>query len=108
MIALLTVDKAQAQIATNLREWRVAAGLTQAGLAKRSGVSIATLRKFEQKGLISIESFLRITMVLDLLEEIVAATEQIKPTYSSIEDVLSDVQISEASPKKTRKRGWRT
>ncbi|MFP5080240.1 hypothetical protein [Pedobacter sp. JCM 36344] len=28
--------------------------LTQEGLAERSGVSLATLRKFEQKGVISI------------------------------------------------------
>lgn len=33
--------------------------LTQEGLAERSGVPLSTLRKFEQKGMISLDSFLK-------------------------------------------------
>ncbi len=99
---LLTVSKAQGAIAENMRNRRLATGLTQQGLAKRSGVSIATLRKFEQKGAISLESFLRLAMVLDTLEDMVKATELSVTEYSSIDEVL------EAERKKPpRKKGWR-
>ena len=53
MLLLTTVAKAQEKIAKNARLQRLAMGLTQQGLAKRSGVPLPTLRKFEQKGLIS-------------------------------------------------------
>lgn len=99
---LFTLSKAQEAIAENMRNRRLATGLTQQGLAKRSGVSLATLRKFEQKGTISLESFLKLAMVLDALEEVVKATGLPLPTYSSIDEVL------EAERKKPpRKKGWR-
>ncbi len=97
-----TVSKAQGAIAENIRNRRLATGFTQQGLAKRSGVSLATLRKFEQKGIISLESFLKLAMVLEALEDVVGATELSVTEYSSIDEVL------EAERKKPpRKKGWR-
>ncbi len=102
MVLFFTVSKAQRAIAENMRNRRLATGFTQQGLAKRSGVSLATLRKFEQKGVISLESFLRLAMVLDTLENMVKATELSVTEYSSIDEVL------EAERKKPpRKKGWR-
>ena len=103
MVLFLTVSKAQEVIAENMRKQRLATGLTQRGLAKRAGVSLATLRKFEQKGgVISLESFLKLAMVLDTLEDMVKATQPSLPEYSSIDEVL------EAERKKpSRKKGWR-
>lgn len=99
---LFTVSKAREAITGNMRSRRLATGLTQQGLAKRSGVSLATLRKFEQRGIISFESFLRLAMVLDTLEDMVRATEPSVAEYSSIDEVL------EAERKKPpRKKGWR-
>ena len=99
---LFTVSKAQETIAENMRNRRLATGLTQQGLAKRSGVSLATLRKFEQKGVISLESFLRLAMVLDTLENMVKATELSVTEYSSIDEVLKAER-----KKPPRKKGWR-
>ena len=62
--------------------------LTQEGLAKRSGVSLSTLRKFEQKGLISLDSFLKILSVVGGLEEIMNVLQPMKPNFKSIDDVL--------------------
>ncbi len=102
MILFFTVSKAQEAIAGNMRGQRLATGLTQQGLAKRAGVSLATLRKFEQKGVISLESLLKLAMVLDALEDVVRATEPQALAYSSIDEVL------EAERKKPpRKKGWR-
>lgn len=62
--------------------------LTQEGLAERSGVALSTLRKFEQKGLISLDSFLKILMVVGGLEEVLDALKPDKPAFNSIDDVL--------------------
>ena len=99
---LFTVSKAQEAIAENMRNRRIATGLTQKGLSKRSGVSLATLRKFEQKGIVSVESFLKLAMVLEALEDVVRATEPPTRAYSSIDEVLESER-----KKPSRKKGWR-
>ncbi|WP_260142682.1 hypothetical protein [Elizabethkingia anophelis] len=40
-------------------------------MAERSGVPLPTLRKFEQKGLISLDSFLKLLSVVGGLEEMI-------------------------------------
>ncbi|SFV86797.1 Transcriptional regulator [hydrothermal vent metagenome] len=101
LITPLTPSKVQTQIAENLRLHRLQMNLTQEGLAKRAGVSLATLRKFEQQGGISLTSFLKLQMVLDKLADILKATEVKKTEFTSIDEVLQD------SKPTIRKRGTR-
>ena len=103
MVLLITSAKAQKKLAEHARARRLQMELTQEGLAKRSGVALPTLRKFEQKGSISLKSFLNLQMVLGGLEDILEAT-QIKgqrTLFSSIDDVL------EVNNTPTRQRGNR-
>lgn len=102
MIVLNTVSKAQGKLREQVKATRVSQGLTQAGLANRSGIPLPTLRKYEQTGLISLESFLKILMVLGCLEAFVQVLEDHAEHFATIDDVL------DARPKKPRKRGWRT
>jgi transcriptional regulator with XRE-family HTH domain len=101
MVLLITPSKAQGKIAVNVRGRRLEMALTQAGLAERSGVPVATLRKFEQQGVISLESLLKILMVVGGLEEVVKATAPTPAAFSSIDDVLN------AEGRVIRKRGRR-
>ena len=71
MVSLLSVSKAQDKLRQNVKNIRLSQSLTQAGLANRAGVPLPTLRKFEQKGLISLEAFLKILMVLGSLDTLV-------------------------------------
>ncbi|WP_319757828.1 helix-turn-helix transcriptional regulator [uncultured Sphaerochaeta sp.] len=102
MIALISPSIAQRKIAQNLKERRLQMNLTQEGLSARSGVPLATLRKFEQQGLISLESLLKLMMVLGMLESMVAATKVSQTSFSSIDEVIA----LETLPK--RKRGRKT
>jgi transcriptional regulator with XRE-family HTH domain len=102
MILPTTAAKAQHALAQHTRQRRLQLNLTQKGLAARSGVPLPTLRKFEQKGAISLESFLKIQMVLGTLDALVEVTMPTEPSFLSIDDVLSE----ENPP--TRKRGTRT
>ena len=73
----------------------MARNLTQEGLARRSGVALGTLKKFERSGATSLVSFIR--MVVALGEE--AALEQLlaDQEFETLDQLL-------ATPK-TRKRG---
>jgi transcriptional regulator with XRE-family HTH domain len=104
MVLLLTLSKAQEMLAERLRGHRVTQGLTQAGLAKRAGVSLPTLRKFEQQGVISLESYLKLALALGLLDKVADAVAPAPPAYKSILEMAEAVQ----NPKPVRKKGWRT
>ena len=62
--------------------------LTQEGLPKKAGVTLSTLRKFEQEEVISLDSFLKILSVVGGLEEIVNELKPKKQDYKSIDEVL--------------------
>ena len=99
---LMTPFAAKKKLVEHVRARRLSLGLTQQGLAYRSGVKLATLRKFEQKGSISLESFLKLLVALGALERVVEAVEPDSIPFSSIEEVLDE------SRKTPLKRGWRT
>ena len=101
MISLITTAKAQKKLSENTRLQRLNLQLTQQGLADRSGVPLPTLRKFEQKGLISLEGFLKLQMVLGGLENVIKSIQPNTTAFSSIDEVL------EANKKPTRQRGNR-
>ncbi len=97
-MSLISPSKAQQKLARRIRERRLLLELTQEGLAERSGVPLSTLRKFEQSGIISLESFLKLLWIVGGLEEIVDVLKPAKTSFSSIDDVLKDNNVS-------RKRG---
>ncbi|OYZ38161.1 MAG: DNA-binding protein [Alphaproteobacteria bacterium 16-39-46] len=76
---------------------RLSLNFSQKSLSERSGVSFGVLKKFERTGKISLESLLKIALVLDSLE---AFKDLFKPTppeqFLSIDALLKD---------QTRKRG---
>lgn len=58
-----------AQTASNHRQLRKQFGLTQAELARRSGISLGSLKRFEQSGQISYAALLKLAHVLNRLSE---------------------------------------
>ena len=98
-MVFISLAKAQKKLVQNIRERRLLMELTQEGLADRSGVPLSTLRKFEQKGVISLESFLKLLSVVGDLEEMMNVLKPLKHNFKSIDDVLkSENEI-------TKKRG---
>ncbi|WP_312171866.1 helix-turn-helix transcriptional regulator [Chryseobacterium sp.] len=97
----ISFSKIHKKLIDNIRERRLQMELTQEGLAERSGVPLPTLRKFEQKGLISLDSFLKLLSVVGGLEEMVDVLKPKEQSFRSIDDVLK----SEGKP--TKKRGNR-
>ncbi len=57
------------QIAERHRALRKRAGYSQSELARRSGVSLGSLKRFESTGQVSLESLLKLVEILDRLED---------------------------------------
>ena len=77
-----------AQIAQRLKLRRKELGLTQEVLARKSGVSLGSLRRFEQTGEISLHSLARLALVIDCgtdLDQLFAVKR-----YRSIQEVIDE------------------
>ena len=94
-----SLSKAQKTLVQNVRERRLQMDLTQEGLAERSGVPLSTLRKFEQTGMVSLESFLKILSIVGGLEEMIEGLKPSTPVFKSIDEVLKN------DKKTVKKRG---
>lgn len=85
------------EISKKAQNKRLELNLSQQTLSKKSGVSYGTLKKFEQKGQISLESLLKIAMALgdlDAFEHLFTKSDNKLP--SSLDELLNH---------KSRKRG---
>lgn len=60
----------QRKIGRQFQAKRLAQNLTQAALSEKSGVSLGTLRRFEQEGEISLKHLVLLAMSLNLAQEL--------------------------------------
>ncbi|MDX8430502.1 MAG: helix-turn-helix transcriptional regulator [Candidatus Algichlamydia australiensis] len=84
-------------IAKRLKNRRLHINMSQKTLSERSGVSLSTLKKFEYTGKISLESLLKLAIILEIFEDFqnlfVSKLEEVPAT---LDEILID---------KSRKRG---
>jgi transcriptional regulator with XRE-family HTH domain len=66
--SLNTPQEIGQKIAQRARERRLVLAMTQAELARRSGVSLGSVKRFEHTGQISLEHLLLLAWVLDALD----------------------------------------
>lgn len=76
------------ELAKKLKSVRKRRKISQKQMAARSNVSYATLRKFEDTGKISLESFIKLSMELGLTNELKNLFST--PIYNSIEEVINE------------------
>ena len=82
-----TPSKIMETLKTKFRQRRKALGYTQPELASRSGVSLGSLKRFERFGQISLESLLKLALVLECLGEFGEAKEK---RFGSIEEIVDE------------------
>jgi len=85
-------------LAERVKTRRLEMNLTQEGLSVRSGLPLATYRRFERTGKISLDGLLRIAYALDALNDFDLLFESRK--YASMDEALE-------ANHKNRKRGKR-
>jgi len=82
------------EIAKRHKVLRRQAGFSQSELAKRSGVSLGSLKRFETSGQISLESLLRLADVLNRLDDFDAILKPME-NLNAVEKLFSDKMRSE-------------
>jgi transcriptional regulator with XRE-family HTH domain len=73
MLSLKTETDVLVEVPRLIREARLALALRQEDLAKRSGVPIATLRRFERSGRIGFPGFAKLAVTLGLADRLLEA-----------------------------------
>lgn len=95
--SLRTPEQVSETLAVRVKALRLAKGWKQITLAQRSGVSLASLRRFEESGRISLQSLLELAFALNRLDDFDLLLQP--PRASS----LAELEAAEERP--PRKRG---
>lgn len=69
-VPVITEKTVKSNISQRFKKRRKEFGLSQKELSKQSGVSYGSIRRFETSGEISLQSLLKISSVIGLLEEL--------------------------------------
>ncbi|MFK5976473.1 MAG: helix-turn-helix transcriptional regulator [Sulfurovum sp.] len=75
------------ELKAKLRKRRKDLGYTQKILSTRSGVSLGSLKRFESSGEISLDSLLRLALVLECLEDFEGICEEREKIPRSMEEL---------------------
>lgn len=96
-LTMNTPNDVALQLAKQLQAKRLGYNLSQKTLADRAGVSYGVLKKFERTGKISLESLLKLALVLDSLTEFeILFTYKPHQAFTTLDELLQDT---------SRKRG---
>ena len=95
--SLQTPEQVGRSLATRLKALRLAKGWKQATLAERSGVSLASLRRFETSGQVSLQHLLALAFALNRLDDFDAVLQA--PRASSL------AELEAAEKQRGRQRG---
>ena len=81
-----TPNEIAKSLADKIKEHRKKLKISQEGLAKKSGVSLGSIKRFETKYEISLQSFIKIAIALDLDNDLENLFTQ--KTYTSIDEII--------------------
>ena len=98
-INLNTPYSVMKHIKDTLKQKRLSLNLTQEGLSKKSGVSLGSLKRFEKTGQISLESLLKLSVILECLDDFLNIANKKEENINSIDEILNKEH------KATKKRG---
>jgi len=98
-INIQTPESVMEMLRDKLKQRRLSLKLTQEGLAKRSGVSLGSIKRFEKSAEISLHSLLKIALVLECLDDFTTIANPKQDEINSIDELLKE------KPLKVPKRG---
>ena len=98
MVSLKSPSELAKEISKKAKQKRIQLNVTQKELAERSGVSFGSVKRFEQKGEISLKHLLQIAIVLRSAIEFESLFKE--QCYQSFEDVIRE----KSKPERKRAR----
>lgn len=90
LLSLLSASDVQKQLADTVRRKRKMMKYSRPVLSQCSTVPVATIKKFETTGQISLRQFILLWQCVDKLENLVLLTHQVKEHPKTIDDVLNN------------------
>lgn len=94
---MMTPGEVQKVIASRVRDLRLELNLSQQTLSEKSGVSYGSLKKFEQTGQISLESLLKLAVILGCMDDFKA--------LFALKSAVKALSLDELLENRKRKRG---
>ena len=88
ILNLKTPNEIKKIISSNVKRRRKELHLNQEELAKRADVSYGSIKRFESKGEISLNSLIKIAIVLDCADDLIHLFE--RKQYNSIEEIINE------------------
>jgi transcriptional regulator with XRE-family HTH domain len=85
---LKTPQELRQDLAQRAKTRRLTLNRSQEGLARRAGISAGTIKRFEKTGHISIDSLLKIALVLDAARDFDSAFRQEWGAVQSIDQII--------------------
>lgn len=82
-----TADEINKELAERMVKIRKRRKLSQQALAAKSGVSFGSIKRFEQKGEISLQSFTKIAIALEIEEELENLFTDVP--FGSIDEIIN-------------------
>lgn len=79
------IDDIAITLAQNFRKRRIEKNMTREEIAKKSGVAVSNIVRFEQKGLISLKNLIGIAIAMEYTSEVKNIFAE--PKYSTIEEL---------------------
>jgi len=98
-INISTPTQIMEELKIKFKQSRLSLNLTQDGLSKRSGVTLGSLKRFESTGQISLESLLKISLVLECLDDFKYIANPKDKHINSLDDIIN------SEVKSIKKRG---
>ncbi len=101
----LTNSEIALQLAKSLRAWRISptgAGMTQAAVEAKSGVSATSLKRFEKTGAITLRNLIALMRALGLVDRL----EGLVPS-ASVVGPIARLEAEQAAKAKARQRAPR-
>ena len=83
-----TADEINKELAERIVRLRKRRKLSQQALAAKSGVSFGSIKRFEQKGEISLQSFTKIAIALEVEDELEELFTDVP--FNSIDELIQD------------------
>ena len=88
LLSILSATDVQKKLAESVREKRKQLKFSRPALSKISTVPIATIKKFETTGQISLRQFILLWQCVDSLEKLVQITQKTESKPQTISEVL--------------------
>ncbi len=79
------IDDIAITLAQDFRKRRIEKNMTREAIAKKSGVAVSNIVRFEQKGLISLKNLIGIAIAMEYTSEVKNIFAE--PKYSTIEEL---------------------